>query len=37
MHIVPRFKDDGFSWVEPEISISKSDFIDLPASLVEKM
>ena len=33
MHIVPRFKGDGFSWVEPEISFNEDDFIDIQASL----
>ncbi|MEC2056038.1 HIT family protein [Peribacillus psychrosaccharolyticus] len=33
MHIVPRFKDDGFSWVEPEISMNGDDFMNIQASL----
>lgn len=26
MHIIPRFKDDGFSWVEPEIDLKENEF-----------
>lgn len=33
MHIVPRFKGDGFRWVEPDIDRSAIDF----ASLEEKL
>lgn len=33
MHIIPRFINDGFSWVEPEIEVSKEEFISLSAKL----
>ncbi|TDL76130.1 HIT family protein [Peribacillus frigoritolerans] len=33
MHIIPRFKDDGFSWNEPKITVNQDDFIQLKASL----
>ncbi|QOY34697.1 HIT family protein [Anaerobacillus isosaccharinicus] len=33
MHIIPRFKNDGFSWIEPEIKVPKEDFISLSAKL----
>ena len=29
MHIVPRYKRDGFGWVEPEIDVSSIDFDSL--------
>ncbi|MEB1808345.1 MAG: HIT family protein [Bacillaceae bacterium] len=35
MHIIPRYKNDGFSWVEPEIEISQEDFISLSADLAQ--
>lgn len=36
MHIIPRFKNDGFSWVEPEnIVPNKEEFIELSANLGE--
>lgn len=37
MHIVPRYKEDGFSWVEPEIRIKKDDFIEIQASLTASL
>ncbi|WP_313888830.1 HIT family protein [Peribacillus sp. TH24] len=33
MHIIPRFKGDGFSWIEPEITVNQVDFMDLKISL----
>jgi histidine triad (HIT) family protein len=33
MHIIPRYKDDGFSWVEPEITVNQDEFVDLKTSL----
>ncbi|UCZ54919.1 HIT family protein [Bacillus shivajii] len=33
MHIIPRFKNDGFSWIEPDIKVSKEDFISLSVNL----
>jgi histidine triad (HIT) family protein len=33
MHVIPRYKDDGFSWVEPKITVNKDDFADLKTSL----
>ncbi|UCZ51481.1 HIT family protein [Bacillus shivajii] len=33
MHIIPRFKNDGFSWIEPDIKVSKEDFISLSDNL----
>lgn len=33
MHIIPRFVNDGFSWVEPEIEVTKDEFISLSANL----
>ncbi|MGW6302744.1 HIT family protein [Peribacillus butanolivorans] len=33
MHIIPRFKGDGFSWIEPEITVNQVDFMDLKTSL----
>ncbi|THE11635.1 HIT family protein [Bacillus timonensis] len=35
MHIIPRFLNDGFSWVEPENAVSKEEFISLSANLSE--
>ncbi|WP_217587580.1 HIT family protein [Lentibacillus saliphilus] len=35
MHIIPRFLNDGFSWVEPENAVSKEEFISLRANLSE--
>lgn len=37
MHIVPRFKDDGFSWVEPEIDVNYDDFELLKMKLIESL
>lgn len=33
MHIIPRFKDDGFSWIEPKITVNENDLIELKKSL----
>ncbi|MFS0824652.1 HIT family protein [Bacillus sp. 1P02SD] len=33
MHIIPRFVNDGFSWVEPEIEVTKDEFFSLSANL----
>lgn len=33
MHIIPRYKNDGFSWVEPENLVSKKEFITLSTDL----
>ncbi|MEM5018289.1 HIT domain-containing protein [Metabacillus indicus] len=33
MHIIPRFKDDGFSWNEPEITVDEDDFAEMKARL----
>ena len=35
MHIIPRFKEDGFSWIEPEIDVSKEEFLSLTNQLRE--
>ncbi|RLL48317.1 HIT family protein [Oceanobacillus piezotolerans] len=35
MHIIPRFLNDGFTWVEPEITVSKGEFISLTNNLKE--
>lgn len=37
MHIVPRFLNDGFSWVEPIVEVSKEEFITLSERLNEAM
>ena len=37
MHIIPRFKDDGFSWIEPSVDVSMDEFADLKASLMKKL
>ena len=33
MHIIPRYKNDGFSWVEPDIEVAKEEFMSLKAKL----
>uniref|UniRef100_A0A1S2LV63 HIT family protein n=2 Tax=Anaerobacillus isosaccharinicus TaxID=1532552 RepID=A0A1S2LV63_9BACI len=33
MHVIPRFKNDGFSWIEPKIEVTKEEFISLSAKL----
>jgi len=33
MHIIPRFKNDGFSWIEPDIKVSKRDIHSLSESI----
>lgn len=33
MHIVPRYKGDGFSWVEPEIAVSSINFAALERNM----
>lgn len=33
MHIVPRYENDGFAWVEPDVEVSREQFISLTASL----
>ncbi len=35
MHIIPHFKEDGFSWIEPENNVSKEEFISLTNQLRE--
>jgi len=35
MHIIPRFKEDGFSWIEPEVDVSKEEFLSLTNQLRE--
>ncbi|WP_010095634.1 HIT family protein [Ornithinibacillus scapharcae] len=35
MHIIPRFLDDGFSWVEPENVVTKEELISISNSLSE--
>lgn len=37
MHIIPRFLNDGFSWVEPENVVSNQEFISLSANFREIM
>ncbi|RDW15124.1 HIT family protein [Oceanobacillus chungangensis] len=37
MHIIPRFLNDGFSWIEPGVSVSKDEFISLSHNLKEIM
>ena len=37
MHIIPRFKEDGFSWIEPEIDVSKKEFLSLTHQLTESL
>lgn len=33
MHVIPRFKDDGFSWIEPNNKFNREDFIDITGRL----
>lgn len=33
MHIIPRYKDDGFSWIEPSNKMTSADFIDVSVRL----
>lgn len=33
MHIIPRYKNDGFSWIEPENLVSENEFITLHSEL----
>lgn len=33
MHIIPRFKNDGFGWVEPDIDAASVDFDSLEEKL----
>ena len=33
MHIVPRFKNDGFSWVDPQVEVEEGEFEELVFSL----
>ncbi|ALC90720.1 HIT family hydrolase [Bacillus sp. FJAT-18017] len=35
MHIIPRFLDDGFSWVEPEMVVSPEEFVEISSLLRE--
>ncbi|RDW18124.1 HIT family protein [Oceanobacillus arenosus] len=37
MHVVPRFKDDGFAWVEPEIKVNSDVLIKLKVSLLQAL
>lgn len=37
MHVFPRFKDDGFAWVEPDIEVSEDDFELIRKKLVEDL
>ena len=30
-----RFKEDGFSWIEPEVDVSKEEFLSLTNQLRE--
>lgn len=33
MHVIPRYKDDGFSWIEPNSKLNREDFIDISRRL----
>lgn len=33
MHIIPRFLNDGFTWIEPKIEVSNEEFILIGNSL----
>lgn len=33
MHVIPRYKNDGFSWIEPENTVSENEFIMLSDNL----
>ncbi|WP_249872643.1 HIT family protein [Oceanobacillus saliphilus] len=33
MHIIPRYINDGFSWVEPDVKVLEDDFVSLSKSL----
>lgn len=33
MHIIPRFLNDGFTWIEPEIKVSNEEFNLIGTSL----
>jgi histidine triad (HIT) family protein len=35
MHIIPRYKNDGFSWIEPNITIKEDEFIRLKEKLTK--
>ncbi|MFD1849923.1 HIT family protein [Oceanobacillus bengalensis] len=37
MHIVPRFKDDGFAWIEPDVSVSETELSEIKTRIVEKV
>ena len=37
MHIIPRFKGDGFSWIEPEINVKEADFEVLKMKLKDSL
>ncbi|WP_453989770.1 HIT family protein [Bacillus nitroreducens] len=33
MHIIPRFLNDGFSWIEPEVEVTENEFVSLHVKL----
>ncbi|PAV27965.1 HIT family protein [Virgibacillus profundi] len=33
MHIIPRFLNDGFSWIEPDVNVIEDEFVHLSSSL----
>lgn len=35
MHVIPRYKGDGFSWIEPDIDVSEEEFEVLQSKLQE--
>lgn len=37
LHVFPRYKGDGFSWVEPEIYVTKDDILKIHADLVTRI
>ncbi|SES63121.1 Diadenosine tetraphosphate (Ap4A) hydrolase [Oceanobacillus limi] len=37
MHVIPRFVNDGFSWVEPEVKVSREEFTLLRDRLKKAM
>ncbi|WP_349409961.1 HIT family protein [Pseudalkalibacillus sp. SCS-8] len=35
MHVFPRYKDDGFSWVEPDNQVDRNEFVEVRRILKE--
>ena len=37
LHIFPRYKNDGFAWVEPDIDFAEKEFPILQQEIIEKL